>query len=173
MYSYTPPAVIAVDAEWLGDLGDLQRIAYALHRQLTRRPVWAVVGAPNRIAEAGRQERAALLEGFYVDPRDAPRGVDEPAEAVALALRHHLTTMGVELPLHYPPVPPQPHAGASAIMPGTWRDAAQAAKALASPQVVAWAADEEWAPRRVSGVPFHYERPDQPLAGSWDGAALL
>lgn len=159
MYGYTPPAVIAVDADLLSDCGGFQGIAAAIERQLRVRPVWAVVGATLALEEADDGDRLAAVEAYYRDPRDAPSAVPDPARAVAEALAHHVAELGAYLPVRDRPTP-QGHTPASAVVPGTWYDAAEAAQILGTPTVVAWAAEAALVPAKVRGIAFHFERPD-------------
>ncbi len=164
MYGYTPPAVIAVDADLLGDCGGFQRIAAALQRQLKMRPVWVVVGAPFALEEADHDARVMMVEAYYRDPRDAPQAVPDPAEAVAGALAHHVHELGAALPVHLLPIQPQGPPPGAAIVPGTWYDAADVARAMGARAVLAWASEPALVPPKVRGVPFRFARPDTPGA---------
>ncbi len=166
MYGYTPPAVIAVDADLLSECGDFQRIAAALQRQLTMRPVWAVVGAPFSLEDASPEERIHAVEAFYRDPRDAPDTVPDPAVAVAEALAHHVAELGTTIPVRHLPVQSQATPPGGAIMPGTWYEAADLARTMGAPAVFAWATEPGLVPSKVRGIPFRYARPDAPLGGA-------
>ncbi len=166
MYGYTPPAVIAVDADLLSDCGGFQRIAAALERQLRVRPVWAVVGAPFSLEEADEDERVSTVESFYRNPRDAPEAVPDPARAVADALAHHVAELGFPIPVRALPVQTQTTPPGGAVLPGTWYDAADLARAVGVRAVFAWATEPALVPARVRGIPFRFARPDAPLGGA-------
>lgn len=166
MYGYTPPAVIAVDADLLTDCGGFQRIAAALERQLRVRPAWAVVGAPFSLEEADPADRQSAVEAFYRDPRDAPDAVPDAAAAVAQALAHHVSELGLRIPVRSLPVQSQPTPPGGAVLPGTWYDAADLARAVGVSTVYAWATEPALVPAKVRGVPFRFARPDAPLGGA-------
>ncbi len=166
MYGYTPPAVIAVDADLLSDCGGFQRIAAALAAQLKMRSVWVVVGAPFSLEEAAADDRVMAVEAFYRDPRDAPESVPDPATAVADALAQHVRDLGTTLPVRMLPVEPQAPPPGGAVVPGTWYDAADVARALGARAVLAWATEPALVPAKVRGIPFRFARPDAPLGGA-------
>ena len=81
-------------------------------------------------------------------------------DATAEVLRRHLADAGVRLPVVAVPSGPTPHSPASAIVAGTWRDAAAIARLAGAAEVVAWTLEPEWVPEEVEGVPFDPARPD-------------
>ncbi len=163
MYGYTPPAVLAVDPAFLSDCGGFQRIAWALHEQLLRRPVWVVVCGSVDLEEESPEEQAALLESYFMDPAAVPARMPESTdESVALALQSHLRDHGIELPILLSPVRAQPHAVRSAIVPGPWGVAAGIARTLGASRVTAWTQDTRWVPRSVEGMPFDSSTPGGP-----------
>ncbi len=113
MYGYTPPLVVAVDSELLTDLAGFQRVAAALADQLSRRPAWIAVHAPQRLVDrcqGADLDLAALVDALEaldavpgrpildLDPTvDTPRTWLE--RAVADLLRHHLLDIGLDLPV--------------------------------------------------------------------------
>lgn len=163
MYGYTPPAVLAIDPALLSDCGGFQRIAWALAGQLQHRAVWVVVRVPEELDEAEPEEQDAVLESYFMDPGEAPAKLpDDLDEAVALALQSHLRRLGVDLPIVAVPEQPPPHGIRSAIVPGSWLDAAEVATRLGASRVMAWAGETQWVPRSVSGVPFDSMPPGGP-----------
>lgn len=168
MYGYTPPAVIAIDAELLRDCGAYQAVAGALAAQMRHRPVWAVVSNPVELSALSADEQADMLAACYRDPRDAPTQVDDPHAAVAEALAHHLSEQGTPLTVRRAPIEPPGHSPPSSLVIGSWRDAADVAKTLAASEVLAWALEPEHVPVRVAGVPFRASLPEAAMR-DWSG----
>ena len=161
VYGYTPPTVIAVDPDLLADAGGFQTVAAAMAAEVARRPAWIVVKAAESIVTDDAP--AWAMEACLRSPGDLPRDHDD---ATAEVLRRHLADAGVRLPVVPVPSGPTPHSPASAIVAGTWRDAAAIARLAGAAEVVAWTLEPEWVPEEVEGVPFEPTRPDARVASA-------
>ncbi len=113
MYGYTPPLVIAVADDLVGDVAGLQRVAAGLADRLARRPAWVALHAPARLVERCRGAQLDLpalvdeLEALDSRPGrpllDLDASVDTPRtwleRAVAELLRYHALDQGLDLPV--------------------------------------------------------------------------
>ncbi len=113
MYGYTPPLVVAVAADVLGDVAGFQRVAAALADELAKRPAWVAVQAHPRLvqrcmgADLDLAAVADTLESLEAAPDrsviELDPAVDTPRtwleRATADILRHHLLDLGLDLPI--------------------------------------------------------------------------
>lgn len=161
MYGYTPPTVIAVDPDLLADAGGFQRVAAAFAAELKRRPAWVVVKAADAVWEA--DDSMMALEACLRSPADVPADLDDGA---AWVLQTYLRDEGSIVPLADMPSAATPHSPSSAIVPGTWVDAANLAQMAGASRVEAWTLEPGWVPDEVAGVPFVAQIPGARLAAS-------
>ena len=160
MYGYTPPAIVAVDPDLLADAAGFQRVAWAAVRELRQRPAWFVVKAPEALSLDDMPD-IAVESCLRLPDSHLPRDLDD---AVAEVLRRHLEDLGVMLDIEPVPTGPTAHSPRSAIVAGTWRDAASMARLAGAPEVVGWTLEPEWVPDEVGGVRFVPARPDRAVA---------
>lgn len=84
MFGYTPPQVIAIDASLLRDCSGYQQVAMALESQMMRRPVWAVVHAPDDLRRCrDMDELHDMVEALMTDPRIPLHAYDPDRYTVA------------------------------------------------------------------------------------------